>query len=229
LTAGEQRNALYGPARQQLKELVLFFENCGNSKSSIGFSNVRLAYDDVLARLLYFLDVSNFGSVSTEGRISDRFRQKEPFPRWVMARAEFAIDQFSKARDFADQTRFNKASLLSWLMFFSRFESYDPITVQTVQTFLEVSLYDNQPRHLTEAARVFIDRSSLRVTNVSSVVFRDVALCFIYLFALNGQLPDRVDTNLLRQIQARYDAGFTREFEKILTELVDVDAWSRSL
>jgi Protein of unknown function DUF262 len=56
LTAGEQRNAFYGPAREQLKELVKLFEDGGNDKETIGFSNVRLAYDDIIARLLFFRD-----------------------------------------------------------------------------------------------------------------------------------------------------------------------------
>src|SRR4029077_19472660 len=48
LTAGEQRNAFYGPAREQLKELVRLFEAGGNDKETIGFSNIRLAYDDII-------------------------------------------------------------------------------------------------------------------------------------------------------------------------------------
>jgi hypothetical protein len=35
LTAGEQRNALFGPAREQLKNLVKLFESEGNSHNTI--------------------------------------------------------------------------------------------------------------------------------------------------------------------------------------------------
>jgi hypothetical protein len=38
LTAGEQRNALYGPARDQLKALVDSFQQYGNARETIGFS-----------------------------------------------------------------------------------------------------------------------------------------------------------------------------------------------
>jgi hypothetical protein len=54
LTAGEQRNAIFGPAREQLKQLVDLFEKEGNERETIGFSNSRLAYDDVFAKLLFF-------------------------------------------------------------------------------------------------------------------------------------------------------------------------------
>ena len=70
LTAGEQRNALFGPARNQLKQLVDEFESLGNKQDTLGFSNIRLAYDDVLARLLYFLEEKSFGAKSTESMIS---------------------------------------------------------------------------------------------------------------------------------------------------------------
>jgi Protein of unknown function DUF262 len=57
LTAGEQRNAFYGPAREQLKNLVSVFQSLDNTVNTIGFSNTRLAYDDVISRLLYFLRI----------------------------------------------------------------------------------------------------------------------------------------------------------------------------
>src|SRR5438309_10703045 len=60
LTAGEQRNAFYGPAREELKDLVKQFEAGSNNKKTIGFSNARLAYDDIVARLLLFLEAKTF-------------------------------------------------------------------------------------------------------------------------------------------------------------------------
>ena len=70
LTAGEQRNAFYGPAREQLKALVSDFESGDNNKKTIGFSNARLAYDDIIARLLFFLEAGTFAVKSTETLIS---------------------------------------------------------------------------------------------------------------------------------------------------------------
>ena len=116
LTAGEQRNALYGPARQQLKELVRVFELFGNDKSTIGFSNARLAYDDILARLVFFLESGNFSIKGTETRISERFRDRTQFPDDVLNRARRSIGLFSKERTSLISWRFNKASLLSWLL-----------------------------------------------------------------------------------------------------------------
>jgi hypothetical protein len=113
LTAGEQRNALYGPARQQLNALVAEFEALENNKSTIGFSNARLAYDDIIARLLFFLESGTFSIKGTESRISDRFRNRNGFPNEAVERARRSIELYSAARGLARSWRFNKASLLS--------------------------------------------------------------------------------------------------------------------
>jgi hypothetical protein len=99
LTAGEQRNAFYGPAREQLKELVELFQNSDNAVDTIGFSNVRLAYDDVIARVLYFLEIGSIATKGTEAAISQRFRKAHKFPAEVIATTKRAIKLFSSARE----------------------------------------------------------------------------------------------------------------------------------
>lgn len=229
LTAGEQRNALFGPARQQLKELVGSFETNGNTRETLGFSNVRLAYDDVLARLLYFLEVNNFGSKSTEGRISERFRSQQPFANDVMTRARVSIQHFSTSRTAAECTRFNKASLLSWLIFFSRFRGGDGSVSSAIQAYIDASNGRYTAHSIPEALSLFADRSSLRVTDVSSVVYRDFALCYIYRFTLNGELPARVNGALIDEVEDTLSKQDDATFEYAVSQLVDVEAWSQSL
>ena len=161
LTAGEQRNALYGPAREQLKVVVREFEGLGNEKKTIGFSNARLAYDDIIARLLFFLESGNFGVKGTESLISERFRNRNHFPDDVVAHARRSIALFSIAREEASSWRFNKASLLSWLLFFSRFRDEEP-----AQGFM-AAFFNNQTagaskNFVSDAVSVFQDRASLR-------------------------------------------------------------------
>ncbi len=229
LTAGEQRNALFGPARQQLKELVESFENCGNNRESLGFSNVRLAYDDVLARLLYFLEATNFGSKSTEGRISERFRSQQPFPEGVIAKAETSIRHFTSSRVLAEPTRFNKASLLSWLIFFSRFEENSLSINKAIQSYIDASQGRYPDHSISEAASLFADRSSLRVTDVSSVVYRDFCLCYIFRLSLSGELPAQVNGKLIDEVLDRLSDRDDATFEYTVSQMVDVEAWSQSL
>ncbi|MBU0739791.1 MAG: hypothetical protein KJ981_20125 [Alphaproteobacteria bacterium] len=227
LTAGEQRNALFGPAREQLKSLVSFFEVQGNNKQTLGFSNARLAYDDILARMLFFIEAGGFGEKSSESRISERFRQHRPFESQVVRRCEAAIHFFSSCRDGAMPTRFNKASTLSWLLFFSRFERSPP-DGNLIQDFLWIKDAE-RPKILFDCVEIFEDRSSLRVTDVSSVVYRDFILCYFYHFIGNRRLPDSVLEPILAAVhdQALHEPSI--HFEHALSESLSVEAWSRTL
>ncbi len=51
LTAAEQRNAFFGPVREQVKDLVYRLES-HNESGVLGFSNRRMAFDDVIAKVL---------------------------------------------------------------------------------------------------------------------------------------------------------------------------------
>ena len=51
LTGAEQRNAFFGPVREQIKGLLEDFSRLGMERGVFGFSNSRMAYDDVLSRV----------------------------------------------------------------------------------------------------------------------------------------------------------------------------------
>ena len=229
LTAGEQRNALFGPARQQLKHLVERFIELGNTKENLGFSNTRLAYDDVLARLLFFLEAGNFGAKSTESRISERFRSQEPFDGLVVDRAQATVLFFTAARDVAPASRFNKASILSWLLFFSRFYGEVEPDFGMLAKFIAATRRSFTTNYVTEAAALFTDRASLRVTDVSSVVYRDFTLCYIYYFLSDRPLPSTVDTTRIVEVERLLGEQMDASFEFALDEVVDVNWWSQTL
>ncbi|MEG4798901.1 DUF262 domain-containing protein [Microcoleus sp. LAD1_D1] len=228
LTAGEQRNALFGPARQQLKELVNLFENYGNDRETLGFSNVRLAYDDVLARLLYFLEAGNFGSKSTEARISERFRSQVPFSDVIFDRARVSIHHFSQARLRAFGYRYNKASLFSWLVFASRFDGALAPDYDMISHFVDAGRVVHNAYLLPEAVSLFNNRASLRVTDVSSVVYRDFVLCYVYFHATSSDLPNSVDVQSIKRV-AQVASEIVETFESIVADNVVVEYWSQTL
>ena len=60
LTPPEKRNALHGVARDQVRHLVNSLTTSGLLQSSmIGFSNGRLAYDDIVARTCVAIELGN--------------------------------------------------------------------------------------------------------------------------------------------------------------------------
>ncbi len=225
LTAGEQRNAFYGPAREQLKDLVQLFEARGNEKASIGFSNVRLAYDDIIARLLFFLEMRSFAIKGTEALISQRFKKRDAFSEEITSAAARSIEYFSISRERATALRLNKASTLSWLIFFSRFAGIKPH-----EGFLEEfnSLGKSASVHfISQAVALFYDRSSLRVTDVTSVVYRDVVLWYAYYFAMKGVLPKSIQSSALELIADDLKSRVDVSFEYALSQRVDINSWSR--
>lgn len=227
LTAGEQRNAFYGPAREQLKQLVSIFEGLGNDKVTIGFSNVRLAYDDIIARLLFFAEAERFDFKGTEALISQRFKWREPFSERVVFNAQLAITAFSEARQNSSVVRLNKASALSWLLFYYR-SAQAPQSREFLSHFqyLEGNSTNYTPS-LTEALAVFQDRASLRVTDVSSVTFRDFCLWYLFVFSARGVAPDAESARILSAVHAAAENSPGETFAQILERLVAVDRWSR--
>ncbi len=59
MTSAEQRNSYIGDTRNQIKELVNYFEELGADKNTIGFSNSRMAYDDIISKFCYMLEIGS--------------------------------------------------------------------------------------------------------------------------------------------------------------------------
>lgn len=224
LTAGEKRNSLYGKSRSQLKDLVEHFLSLGNSRETLGFSNSRMSYDDILARLLYFLDQKTIGVKATEAAISDRFRDEEGFSEDVVEKAVAAVSAFSVRREKAS-AKLNKASLLSWLVFFCRAGAQNT-DVNFLREFDETdALIDfERPAVASAAKALFSDRSSLRVTDVSSVVYRDFCLWFAY-DALHGAPPETGLGNWLLHIRTTLSKLNKRSLEASLDLHLSTSNW----
>lgn len=227
LTAGEQRNALFGPAREQLKRLVESFQSLENNKETIGFSNARMAYDDIFAKLLFFLDKRNFGVRASETLISERFKTKEGFSASAVADAQKSVEFFSQSREQAASARFNKASILSWLLFFSRFES--PPNAHFLSDFTSEKLRKSHKAFLSETFALFENRSSLRVADVTSVVYRDFCLWYAFWLTDGGPLPQNIPLNQLQDVQALHSTHQDATLESVLSLVLQVDKWGRSL
>jgi len=230
LTSGEQRNALFGPAREQLKKIVDHFEACGNSKETIGFSNIRLSYDDIFARILFFIERGGFDVKGTESRISDRFRKQEAFDDDVFERVISAITYFSDSRSEAGVIKLNKASALSFLLFYSRFIDAPPdnefMAYFKSFQFGDASAY----RKIGYVYDLFVDRASLRVTDVSSVALRDFSLFYLYMVGFQGRGPGGRAYDWVSRVHDKIGAvEGAEELGQKVEAFLDLDEWCRSL
>lgn len=222
LTAGEQRNSLYGNARTQLKDLVQRFQRF-NDQGTIGFSNARLAYDDVIARLLFFLSIKTIAVKATEGQISDIFRNEEGFSSEVITIANVAVDHFTLARREAGKAKLNKASLLSWLLFYAR-GAPSSSKNEFLGYFEHLSKIESS-LHIGAAAReLFSDRASGRVTDVSSVFLRDVCLWVAYVTAYSAEAFSGYASTCCSILSENFESYDYLEDE--IDNVISVEEWS---
>jgi hypothetical protein len=196
LTAAEQRNSFFGKPREQIKELVGVMEDAGINKEFLGFSNSRMAYDDVLARVCVALENGLAAKVSAN-LLADRYRSGIPFDEVAYSRVRRSILFLSEARsNIFIPSKLNKASLFSWLVFVCRLLRVSPkVSSYDCAEFFshfelnrllysDITPFDdtNDPAY-SPLYEIYSDRVTSRVADVSSVVLRDIALWGIYLAA----------------------------------------------
>jgi hypothetical protein len=187
LTPPEKRNALHGPARNQVKELVKTLESIGLLRpEKVGFSNGRLAYDDIVARTCVALQQADL-SVHINNAVVERFYRTEEFDPYVIDAVErSSVKLLSLIESSADRVRFNKGSLFSWLVFgfwhpqitkldlpddaLAAFEHYRLASRRGIPLEGDLSAFARA------AVSAYDDRAAYRVTDVSSVLIRDASL-----------------------------------------------------
>lgn len=192
LTPAEQRNAFFGPARQQVKELVHQFVDVGLTEDALGFSNSRMAYDDVIARFCLTLSNGALREQIAATRVTDKYRSPDGFSDETVARAHDALILLGQSRiEIPHTIKFNKTTLYSWLCFIAALQAPVPIIIAPRILGSYISEFEHrrlllkgertsmQDEHLL---RLFNDRASSRVADVTSVLTRDVILWIFFLF-----------------------------------------------
>lgn len=121
LTSAEQRNAFIGMTRNQVKELVKIFEESGAEKETIGFSNSRMAYDEVISKLCYAIEINTISKKITANMVSDKYRMDNGFESEVIQSVKEVLQYFMGSLKNYDyrfiKLSINKATLFSWLIF----------------------------------------------------------------------------------------------------------------
>lgn len=195
LTAAEHRNALIGEPRNQVRRLAEDLERAF-AKTTLGFSNARMNYDDVLARLAITLEAGRLDEKVTAASLERRYRSGRGFGRYVTDQIASAITALANASHSDVPWKQNKATLFSWLYFITdnrwvgaplysaffdafinAFESYR--SGSRTAKFAHLSSDGSAPMitpTIREAVLIFNDRASSRVNDVSSVILRDLCL-----------------------------------------------------
>jgi hypothetical protein len=188
LTPPEKRNALHGKARDQVRQLVDDLTQVGLlSSATIGFNNGRLAYDDIIARTCVAFELGNLRRHINNNVVEEFYRATKPF-------SEATIDSVRRSgtellrqiEESGGRVKFNKGTLQTWLIYCH----WAPIAIGPIPSQLlgqfeidralvkkgEQPTDGDQGRAPAEVLRLYDDRASYRVTDVSSVLIRDLAV-----------------------------------------------------
>ena len=198
LTSAEQRNAFFGEVRRQIKELVSSLDSYGLNKAFLGFSNSRMAYDDVFARVALSVERGSISDKIGSADLVDLYRSTTPISQQTESTLAFVLELFGRAsKEGKDHPKFNKATLYSWLIFVIRAINSDAtagvVNAPNLARFMEYFEHESMSRMLglpgqssltdriTEwLFQTYSDRSTSRVADVSSVLLRDFAIWMVF-------------------------------------------------
>lgn len=234
LTPPEKRNALHGEARDQVRALVNELTSTGLlDRAKIGFSNARLAYDDIIARTCVALEVDDIRQ-HINNNVVEAFYRSRPFsPRTVTAVREAGQLLLRQIEQSDARVKLNKGTLQSWLTYcywsmrldgstpahlLARFET-DRISARTGAR----PTLSSDDRALVQVLRLYDDRASYRVTDVSSVLIRDLIL-HLYSEIVFETVSHRGTDALLSRIMADPDSTQT-----LIGEFLEASDWGNPL
>ena len=234
LTPPEKRNALHGPARNQVKDLVNEMEGWGLLRRElVGFSNDRLAYDDIVARSCVAIESGTLRRHINNNVVEDFYRAGE-FADFTVAGLRQAGQELMTQVARAGKVKFNKGTLQTWLLYcfwapratgqpppdlLGRFEADRQRLKRREREDLSL-----EHRRLLSVVGIYDDRASYRVTDVSSVVARDLAI-HLYSEATFGTTSRRGSHRLLDELNGDHRT----DPSTLLFEFMDGVQWGNSL
>ncbi len=236
LTPPEKRNALYGAARDQVKELISDLGDDLLNKETVGFANRRLAYDDVFARFTLAIEQRTLRTNFSNSAIEDFYRHNQ-FEQGTMERAHSAAHSFLEVSHEV-KPKLNKATLFSWLVFtFGSEELGGSITPLFLDLFEQArslltpharrtedptisALPGDIPEGALGIVSVYNNRASYRVNDTLSILLRDLALHTVASLAGERSL-DGLDA-LVSEVRF---AGANGHTESAMIGFVETSGW----
>ena len=198
LTSAEQRNAYIGVTRDQVKELSNKFVALGASKETIGFSNSRLAYDEIISKFCFSVETGTLKKKMTSNDISIQYRQAIPFSDECIRIVAKTLEKFMECIIGWDDFKysFNKATIFSWFVFIRRNLSLSDTELKNVigyfefcrafikgkykkvdQRYIEVfSSLQKRNSFFEIMLNTFNQRSSMGSTDALSIIYRDIII-----------------------------------------------------
>lgn len=246
LTPAEQRNAYYGKAREQVKKIVETLSTVADIDKRIGFSNSRMNYDEVIARFLVYIENNTLTVKVTSNELTNYYRSEDGFSNRTIRFADETINVLiDLLKVTSENFKFNKATLLSWLLFIFRsllnnysfvndladlekiiiqFETNRKADFSFSQSLPNLFDDTNSVINMKDLFNIYNDRSASRVADVSSVQLRDYIL-FIFAYSQNEEYFEKIYTfnNTISQLA---ESSKDNTLEELLIEIINDSDWS---
>ncbi len=229
LTSSEQRNAYIGETRNQIKDLVLFFEQQGANKETIGFSNSRLAYDEIIAKFCYAIEIKTLRIKIEANDITNKYRENESFSESTINECKNTLSKLmmviNECKDNKYKLKMNKATIYSWFVFIKQNNMLSDQEISSVIYAFEMfrDYYKRKPMRFTEQQKsiiesyvsnreympylenminVFNQRASMGSTDALSIIYRDIILSVFSKYILGHK-----DDKIVREFNSEANKG----------------------
>lgn len=193
LTGAEQRNSYYGPMRSQVKTFVSKLEELGVGKDFLGFSNSRMVYDDVMARVAILIERGGLDFKITSDDLSRWYNVEESLADSTVKSMDDVLLKLHEISCVGIVPKFNKSTLVTWLLFLARLTTnglswISPAVLHDFMHYFDArlreSLDNDEYAEDFQQSQVLLEmyrhRSSVKVDDVSSVVIRDAAVWILF-------------------------------------------------
>lgn len=210
LTSAEKRNAYVGSVTHQGKELVATLNELGLDKSFLGFTNNRLAYDDMLIKICYMHEQEKgLDSNISDQALAARYKLDCKFSNDIVESVHSALILFSEIKDYCVnneiEVHVTKATVFSWLYFMSEIIMNGMSSVDKddiIRAFISLEATRNKYRNNLKITiedynidvafkniepffSIYNERASSKVMTASSLKIRDMIISFFFTFVKN--------------------------------------------
>ncbi len=224
LTSAEQRNAYMGDTRSQIKKLVNDFEAAGAEKETIGFSNSRLSYDEIISKFCYTIEIRTLRTKVVASDIADKYRNDDKFSEESVHMCQKTLSRFMNIVNGSPldyQFSFNKATIFSWFVFIKQHSDLSDdniaetmLTFEIIRDYLKgkrlsdstarfIEWYDSNKKKrpfLETLINIFNQRASMGSTDALAIIYRDIILTVFNLVVTDE------NNDLLYEFEAKANA-----------------------
>ena len=212
LTSAEQRNAYVGKTRNQIKKLVDTFEQLGASAETIGFSNSRLAYDEIIAKFCYCIELGSLKKKVVSSDISSMYRSdKNAFSEETISTCNLVLEKIMSAVKqpiySPYKLKMNKATIFSWFIYIkNNIDNTDTniseviYSFEIIRAYLKGRIFDeyakteiaqkitalcNKTKYLESLMVIFNQKAATASTDAISIIYRDIIINIFSCWILN--------------------------------------------